>query len=114
MSFTLMNGPTYFMHLMNKVLMEYMDKFVVVFIEDIPIYTKKKEEHEEHMRFVLEKLRANQLYAKFSKCKFWLTQVVFLGHVISAGGVSVDPGEVRDVLIWMLPTNVSEIHSFLG
>jgi hypothetical protein len=63
---------------------------------------------------VLEKLRANQLFAKLNKCKFWLTQVAFLGHVISAGGVSVDPGKVRDVLNWMPPTNFSEIHSFLG
>jgi hypothetical protein len=70
-------------------------------------------EHEEHLRLVLEKLRANQLYAKFSKCKFWLMQVTFLGHVISARGVSVDPGKVRDVLNWKPPTNISEIHSFL-
>jgi hypothetical protein len=72
------------------------------------------EEHEEHQRLVLEKLRSNQLYAKFSKCEFWLTKVAFLGHVISAGGVSVDLGEVKDVLNWMPPATVSEIRSFLG
>jgi hypothetical protein len=98
MSFRLMNAPAYFMYLMNKVFMEYLDKFVVVSIDDILIYSKIEEEHEEHLRLVLEKLRANQLYAKFSKCKFWFTQVVFIGHVISVGGVSIDPGKVRDVL----------------
>jgi hypothetical protein len=112
-SFGLMNAPTYFMYLMNKVFMEYLDKFVVFFIDDILVYSKIEEEHEEHLRLVLEKLRANQLYAKLSKCKCWLTQVAFLGHVISAGGVSVDSGKVRNVLNWMSPTNVSKIHSFL-
>jgi hypothetical protein len=92
-----MNAPAYFMYLMNTMFMEYLDKFVVVFIDDILIYSKT-EEDKEHLRLVLEKLRANQLYAKFSKCEFWLTQVAFLGHVISARGVSVDPGKVRDVL----------------
>jgi hypothetical protein len=73
-----------------------------------------EEKHEEHLRLVLEKLRANQLYAKFGKCEFWLTQVAFLGHVISAGGVSVDPGKVKNVLNWKLPTDVAEIRRFLG
>jgi hypothetical protein len=114
MSFGLMNAPTYFMYVMNKVFMEYLDKFVVVFIDDILIYSKIEEEHEEHLRLVLEKLRANQLYAKFSKCEFWLMQVSFLGHVISVGGVSVDLGTMREVLNWIPPTNVLEIHSFLG
>jgi hypothetical protein len=85
MSFGLTNAPAYFMYLMNKVLMEYLDKFVVVFIDDILIFSRTKEEHEKHLRVVLEKLRSNQLYAKFSKCQFWLTKVAFLGHVISAG-----------------------------
>jgi hypothetical protein len=87
MSFRLTNALTYFMYHMNKVFMEYLDKFLVVFIDDIVIYSKMKDEHEEHLRLVLEKLRANLLYAKFSKCEFWLTQVAFHGHVISAGGV---------------------------
>jgi hypothetical protein len=114
MSFGLTNSPGYFMYLMDKVFMEYLDKFVVVFIDDILIFSKMVEEHEEHLRLVLEKLRSNQLYVKFSKCEFWLTKVAFLGHVISAGGVSVDPGKVKDVLNWIPPTTASEIQSFLG
>jgi hypothetical protein len=86
------------MYLMNKVFMEYLDKFMVVFIDDILIFSKTEEEHETHLRLVLEKLRAHQLYARFSKCEFWLLEVAFLRHVISDGGVSVDPGKVRDVL----------------
>jgi hypothetical protein len=114
MSFGLTNAPAYFMYLMNKVFIEYLDKFVVVFIHDILIFSKTEEEHEKHLRLVLEKLRSNQLYSKFSKCEFWLTEVAFLRYVISVGGVSVDPGKVRDVLNWMPPTNVLEIQSFLG
>jgi hypothetical protein len=114
MSFGLTNVPAYFMYLMNKVFMEYLDKFVVVFIDDILIFSKTEEEHEKHLRLVLGKLRSNKLYAKFSKCEFWLTEVAFLRHVISAGGVSVDAGKVKDVLNWMPPTTASEIQSFLG
>jgi hypothetical protein len=114
MSFGLTNAPAYFMYLMNKVFMEYLDKFVVAFINDILIFSKMEEEHEKHLRMVLEKLRSNQLYTKFSKCEFWLTEVAFLAHVISAGGVSVDQNKVKDVLYWMSPTNASEIWSFLG
>jgi hypothetical protein len=114
MSFGLTNAPAYFMYLMNKVFMEYLDRFVVVFIDDILVFSKTMEEHKEHLRFVLEKLRSNQLYAKFSKCEFWLTEVAFLGHIISAGGVSVDSGKVKDVLNWIPPATVSEIWSFLG
>jgi hypothetical protein len=98
MSFGLRNAAAHFMYLMNKVFMEYLDRFVVVFIDDILVFSKMMEEHEEHLRLVLEKLRSNQLYAKFSKCEFWLTEVAFLGHVISASGVSVDPCKVKDVL----------------
>jgi hypothetical protein len=87
MSFGLTNAPAYFMYLMNKVFMEYLDKFVVFFINDILIFSKTEEEHEKHLRMVLEKLRSNQLYTKFSKCEFWLTEVAFVGHVISAGGI---------------------------
>jgi hypothetical protein len=108
MSFALTNALTYFMYLMNKVFMEYLDKFVVVFIDDILVFPKTQEEHEKHLRLVLEKLRSNKLYAKFSKCEFWLTKVAFLGHV------SVDPGKVKDVLNWMPPTTALEIKSFLG
>jgi hypothetical protein len=109
MSFGLTNAPAYFLYLMNKVFMEYLDKFVVVFIDDILIFSKTEEEHEKHLRLVLDKLRSNKLYTKFSKCEFWLTQVAFLGHVITAGGVSVDTDKVKDVLNWMPPTTASEI-----
>jgi hypothetical protein len=114
MSFGLTNAPTYFMYLMNKVFMEYLDNFVVVFIDDILIFSKMEEEHEKHLRMVLEKLRSNQLYTKFSMCEFWLTEVAFLGHVISAEEISVDPSKVKDVLNWMPPMNALEIRSFLG
>jgi hypothetical protein len=114
MTFALTNVPPYFMYLMNKVFMEYLDKFFVVFIDDIPIFSKTEEEHEKHLRLVLEKLRSNKLYTKFSKCEFWLTKVAFLGHVISTGGVSVDPGKLKDVLNWMPTTTTLEIQNFLG
>jgi hypothetical protein len=114
MSFGLTNTPAYFMYLMNKVFLEYLDKFVMVFIDDILIFSKTEEEHEKHLRMILEKLGSNQLYAKFSKCEFWLTEVAFLRHVISVGGVSIDPRKVKDMLNWMPPMNASEIQSFLG
>jgi hypothetical protein len=85
MSFGLTNGPAYFMYLMNKVFMEYLDKFMVVFINDILIFSKNEEEHDEHLRLVLQNLRENQLYAKLRKCEFWLKEVSFLGHIISEG-----------------------------
>jgi hypothetical protein len=113
-SFGLTNALAYFMYLMNKVFMEYLDKFMVVFIDDILVYSRNEEEHEEYLRLVLQKLRENQLYAKLSKCEFWLREVSFLGHVITGGGIAVDPGKVRDVLNWEPPTIVSEIRSFLG
>ena len=108
MSFGLTNAPTYFMYLMNHVFMEYLDKFIV-FIDDILVYSKNEEEHEEHLRLVLQKLREHQLYAKLSKCKFWLREVSFLGHIISNAGVAVDPKKVKDVLSWNPPMDVSEI-----
>jgi hypothetical protein len=114
MSFGLTNAPAYFMYLMNKVFMEYLDKFVVVFIDDILVFSQSEEEHEEHLRLVLQKLREHQLYAKFSKCAFWLKEVSFLGHIITDGGIAVDPSKVRVVLNWSPPKNVPEIRSFLG
>jgi hypothetical protein len=102
------------MNLMNKVFMEYLDKFVVVFIVNILIYSKNDSDHEEHMRLVLQKLRDNQLYAKFSKCEFWLDEVPFLGHIISNGGISVDPAKVREIVGWKILSSVTEIQSFLG
>ena len=94
MSFGLTNAPAYFMYLMNKVFMEFLDKFVVVFIDDILIFSKTEEEYAEHIRLVLQKLREHKLYAKRSKCEFWLKEVSFLGHVVSNGGIAVDLGKV--------------------
>jgi hypothetical protein len=94
--------------------MEYLDKFVVVFIDDILVYSRSEGEHEEHLRLALQKLRENRLYAKLSKCEFWMKQVAFLGHVISKGGISMDPSKVQDVLSWNMPTSVDDIRSFLG
>jgi hypothetical protein len=114
MSFGLTNAPAYFMNLMNKVFMEYLDRFVVVFIDDILIYSKRESEHEEHLWLVLQKLRDNQLYAKYSKCEFWIGEVPFLGHIISNGGISVDPAKVKEIMERSVPTTVTEVQSFLG
>jgi hypothetical protein len=113
MSFRLINAPAYFMYMMNTVFMEYLDKFVMVFINDILVYSRNEGEHEGRLRLVLQKLRDHELYAKLSKCEFWLKQVAFLGHVISKGGISVDPSKVQDVLSWKAPTSVSGILIFL-
>jgi hypothetical protein len=112
-SFALTNAPAYFKYMMSKVFMEYLDKFVVVFLNDILVYSRSEEEHEGHLRLVLQKPRDHKLYAKLSKCEFWLKQVPFLGHVISKGGTYVDPSKVQDVLSWKAPTSVSDIQSFL-
>jgi ribonuclease HI len=101
------------MNLMNKVFMEELDKFVVVFIDDILVYSKSVEEHEQHLRVVLGKLRVHKLYAKFSKCEFWLEKISFLGNILTVEGVAVDPGKVETVSNWRQPTNVSKIRSFL-
>jgi hypothetical protein len=98
MSFGLTNAPTYFMYLMNSVFMPELNKFVVVFIDDILVYSKSDEEHAEHLRIILTHLRDHQLYAKFSKCEFWLKEVQLLGLVLSAEGVVVDPSKVKDIL----------------
>jgi hypothetical protein len=94
--------------------MEYLDKFIVVFIDDILVYSGSEEEREGHLRFILQKLRDHKLYTKLRKCEFWLKQVAFLGHVISKGGISVDPSKVQDVLSWKASSSVSDIRSFLG
>jgi hypothetical protein len=114
MSFGLTNAPTYFMNLINKVFMEYLDQFVVVFIDDILVYSQNEETHEDHLRLVLQKLRENQSYGKFSKCDFWLKEVAFLGHIITDGEIKVDPGKISEILNWKQPTDVSKIRSFLG
>jgi hypothetical protein len=114
MSFGLTNAPTYFMYLMNSVFMPELDKFVVVFIDDILIYSKTKEDHANHIRVVLQRLRDHRLYAKFSKCEFWLDSVKFLGHTISSKGISVDPTKVQEVMDWKPPTSIHQIRSFCG
>ena len=114
MPFRLTNVPAAFMDLMNRIFQPYLDQFVIVFIDDILIYSGSKEDHEEHLRVVLNILRENQLYAKFSKCQFWLDSVAFLGHVISVKGVFVDSQKIGEILNWKPPTNVTEIQSFLG
>ncbi|WVZ97169.1 hypothetical protein U9M48_042724 [Paspalum notatum var. saurae] len=114
MSFGLTNAPAFFMYMMNSVFMNELDKFVVVFIDDILIYSKNEEEHKEHLRIVLTRLRGHKLYAKFSKCAFWLKEVSFLGHILSEKGVAVDPSKVESVLNWKQPESVTEIWSFLG
>jgi hypothetical protein len=100
--------------LMNKVFMEYLDQFVVVFIDDILIYSPNEETHEDHLRLVLQKLRDNQLYVKFLKCDFWLKEVAFLGHIVTDGGIKVDPEKISEILNWKQPKDASKIRSFLG
>jgi len=114
MPFGLTNAPAVFMELMNRVFIDYLDKFVVVFIDDILIYSRSKEEHMEHLRTVLGVLRRQHLYAKLSKCDFWQSEVTFLGHVVSARGVEVDPTKIEVVKAWEPPKNVREVRSFLG
>jgi hypothetical protein len=114
MSFGLMNAPAHFMYLMNSVFMPELDKFVVVFIYDILIYSRSMEEHEEHFQIILQWLREHQLYAKISKCEFWIKEVPFLGHVVSLEGIVVDPSKVKEVLEWKPPTSVSKVRCFLA
>src|SRR3954469_17070520 len=102
------------MNLMIKIFMKYLDKFVVVFIDDILIYSKTEEEHAEHLRLVLETLREHQLYSKFSKCEFWLKEVGFLVHVLSKGGISVDPAKIQSIMDWTASTTQTEVRGFLG
>ncbi|PNY01683.1 retrotransposon-related protein [Trifolium pratense] len=114
MPFGVTNAPGVFMEYMNRIFHPYLDRFVVVFIDDILVYSKTEEEHAEHLRIVLKTLQEKKLYAKLSKCDFWLKKVSFLGHVISSGGISVDPSKIDAVLKWGTPESVFEIRSFLG
>ena len=114
MSFGLTNAPAYFMYLMNSVFMPELDKFVVVFIDDILVYSKNEEEQAGHLHVVLQRLREHHLYAKLSKCDFWLKEIKFLGHTISQDGIAVDPDKVQEVMNWRPPTTVRQIRSFLG
>ena len=114
MSFGLTNAPAFFITLMNKVFMEELDRFVMVFIDDILVYSKSTDEHGQHLRVVLGKLIKHQLYAKFSKCEFWLQKVSFLSHVLTAEGVEVDPEKVKAVSEWKQPNLSLGDQEFLG
>ncbi|GJR69925.1 putative reverse transcriptase domain-containing protein [Tanacetum coccineum] len=114
MPFGLTNAPAVFMDLMNRVCKPYLDKFVIIFIDDILIYSKSKQEHEEHLKLILEFLKKEELYAKFSKCEFWIPKVQFLGHVIDSKGIHVDPAKIESIKDWTSPKTATEIHQFLG
>nr|GFA42935.1 putative reverse transcriptase domain-containing protein [Tanacetum cinerariifolium] len=114
MPFGLTKAPAVFMDLMNRVCKPYLDKFVIVFIDDIIIYSKDEKEHEEHLKAILELLKKEELYAKFSKCEFWIPKVQFLGHVIDSQGIYVDPAKVKSVKDWASPKSPTKICQFLG
>ncbi|GKB05116.1 putative reverse transcriptase domain-containing protein [Tanacetum coccineum] len=114
MPFRLTNAPAVFMDLMNRVFHEYLDRFVIVFIDDILVFLKTREEHEDRLHTVLQILRGKKLYAKFSKCDFWLGQVAFLGYIVSADGITMDPAKVEAITKWPRPMTVTEVRSFLG
>ncbi|KAL8098148.1 hypothetical protein AgCh_031067 [Apium graveolens] len=114
MAFGLTNAPAAFIDLMNRVFKQYLDKFVIVFIDDILIYSKTEEDHKEHLRISLEILRKERLYAKFLKCEFWLKEVQFLGHVVNKGGIKVDPAKIEAVMNWERPKTPTKVRSFLG
>ncbi|GKF97936.1 putative reverse transcriptase domain-containing protein, partial [Tanacetum coccineum] len=102
------------MDLMNRVCKPYLDKFVIVFIDDIMIYSKNKQERKEHLKLILELLKKEELYAKFSKCEFWIPKVQFLGHVIDSKGIQVDPAKIEYIKDWASPKSQTKIHQFLG
>ena len=114
MPFGLTNAPAAFMDLMYRIFKSYLDRFVTVFIDDILVYSKIRDEHEQHLKLVLQTLRDHQLNAKFSKCEFWLEKISFLGHVISKEGITVDPAKVEAVTEWKRSETPTEIRSFLG
>ena len=114
MPFGATNAPAVFMDLMNRIFMPYLDQFVIVFLDDILVYSKSEAEHEQHLRVVLQILREHQLYAKFSKCEFWLDRILYLGHIITRGGVEVDPQKIVAIETWPVPSSVAEVRSFLG
>ena len=114
MQFGLTNASSTFMDLMNRVFRPYVDQFVIVFIDDILVYSKDAQEHEKHLRIVLETLREKRLYAKLNKCDFWLKEVSFLGHIVYVEGIRVNPTKIEAVVNWKPPRSVIEVRSFLG
>ena len=114
MSFGLTNASVAFIYLMNRVFHPYLDKFVIVFIDDILVYSKNADEHALHLRTILQTLRDKQLYAKFSNCEFWLNKVVFLGHIVLRDGIFMDSRKIKVIVSWEQPKNISKIRSFLG
>ena len=114
MPFGLTNAPTVFMCLMNNVMHKYLDKFVVVFIDDILIYSKSKEEQKEHLKTVLRELREHQIFAKFSKCDFFKDKIQYLGHVVIKEGISVDPKKIKAIEYWPVAKDVTDVRSFIG
>ncbi|CAA7021052.1 unnamed protein product [Microthlaspi erraticum] len=114
MPFGLTNAPAAFMRLMNEVFHDYLDNFVIIFIDDILIYSKTKEEHQQHLKKVLERLRDQKLYANFSKCRFWKREIGFLGHRVSEQGISADPEKIEVIKGWPTPSNATEVRSFFG
>jgi hypothetical protein len=113
-SFGLSNAPTVFMFLKNGVFREYLDKFVIVFLDDILVYSKSKEEYEQHLRMVLQVLREHRLYAKISKCIFYQKKIHYLGHIISTVGIVVDPEKIEAIRGWIAPKNMKKVKSFMG
>jgi len=114
LSFGFTNAPAFFMDLMIRIFKSFPDKFVVVFIDDILVYSKTRTEHANHLQMVLKTLKEQKLYAKLKKCEFWLEEVQFLGHIVTKGGILVDPAKTEAIVNWSRLTNVSEVRSFLG
>lgn len=114
MPFGVINAPATFMNLVNRIFYEYLDRFMVVFIDDILVYSRSEVEHVEHLRTIIQTFRDHKLYAKISKCEFWLKKVAFLDHIVSGEVISVDPTKVSAVNDWPAPRTVSEVRSFLG
>ena len=114
MSFGLVNAPPTFSHMMNFIFNPYTNDFILVYLDDILVFSKNKEDHAKHLRLVVDKLREHQFYAKFSKCEFWLDEVLYLGHIISAKGIAVNPKKVSAIVNWEPPQNVKQLRGFLG
>ena len=109
MPFGLTNAPTTFMCLMNSVLSKYLEKFVVVFIDDILVYSKTKQEHDEHLKIILQVLREHQLYAKFNNCDFYKDKIQYLGHVISEKAISANPNKIKAIIDWCIPKDITNV-----